>query len=544
MPAAEPQRISTRATGVVSIAVMCSRVLGLIREQVFAGLFGAGKNLDAFLMAFRVPNLLRDLFAEGALSTAFITTFSRKIATEGDASAWRLGNKVATLTAIFMSAVTLLGIIFAPQIIYVMTGFGGWSPEKTATTILLTRVMWPFILLVSLAALVMGMLNAKNVFGAPAMASSYFNLGSIIGGVALGWWLDPHFGTRSLIGLAIGTLIGGLWQLLAQFPSLHRVGYRYGVDLRWRDPGVRTVLTLMGPAVIAASAVQVNVLVNSGFAARVTDASGHVIDGPVTWLNIAFRLMQLPIGVFGVAVGTVTLPLVSRTAALGDMAGFRSALAHALRLVTLLTIPAAIGLIMLAEPIIALLYQHGRFTFDATRQTAAALQFYAIGLAAYSAIKVLAPAFYAIDRRYLPMTVSVFSIGLNFALNWFFMFKVHLGHRGLALSTSLVALTNFILLYVLMRRHAGRLETGQLLNTLLKIFVAGAVLAFICWLAVQFFFARMPLSLWEEALELLMTIGVGVAAFFGVAYLLRVAEVRDVVDLVSRRLVRRDQPSA
>jgi putative peptidoglycan lipid II flippase len=284
--------------------------------------------------------------------------------------------------------------------------------------------------------------------------------------------------------------------------------------------------------------------VNSGFAARVTDASGHVIDGPVTWLNIAFRLMQLPIGVFGVAVGTVTLPLVSRTAALGDMAGFRSALAHALRLVTLLTIPAAIGLIMLAEPIIALLYQHGRFTFDATRQTAAALQFYAIGLAAYSAIKVLAPAFYAIDRRYLPMTVSVFSIGLNFALNWFFMFKVHLGHRGLALSTSLVALTNFILLYVLMRRHAGRLETGQLLNTLLKIFVAGAVLAFICWLAVQFFFARMPLSLWEEALELLMTIGVGVAAFFGVAYLLRVAEVRDVVDLVSRRLVRRDQPSA
>ena len=138
----------------------------MIREQVFAGLFGAGKNLDAFLIAFRVPNLLRDLFAEGALSTAFITTFSKRIATEGDESAWRLGNKVATLTAVFMSVITLLGIIFAPQIIYVMTGFGGWSPEKTATTILLTRIMWPFILLVSLAALVMGMLNAKNVFGA------------------------------------------------------------------------------------------------------------------------------------------------------------------------------------------------------------------------------------------------------------------------------------------------------------------------------------------------------------------------------------------
>src|SRR5438874_4792605 len=420
MTAPKPQRVSTRATGIVAIAVMCSRLLGLVREQVFAGLFGAGKNLDAFLMAFRVPNLLRDLFAEGALSTAFITTFSKRIATEGDESAWRLGNKVATLTALFMSAVTLLGIIFAPQIIYVMTGFGGWSPEQIETTILLTRIMWPFILLVSLAALVMGMLNAKNIFGAPAMASSYFNLGSIIGGVAFGYWLDPHFGTRSLIGLSIGTLIGGFWQLSAQFPSLRRVGYKYRADFRWRDKGVRTVLTLMGPAVIAASAVQVNVLVNSAFAARVTDAAGHVIDGPVTWLNIAFRLMQLPIGVFGVAVGTVTLPLVSRTAALGDMAGFRSALAHALRLVTLLTVPAAIGLIMLAEPIIAMLYQHGRFTAEATRQTAGALQFYAIGLAAYSAVKVLAPAFYAIDRRYLLMVVSIDSIVVNFILHWFF----------------------------------------------------------------------------------------------------------------------------
>src|SRR5947209_316563 len=226
MTTSENRRVSTRATGIVGVAILSSRILGLIREQIFAGLFGAGKYLDAFLMAFRLPNLLRDLFAEGALSTAFITTFSRKIATEGDESAWRLANKIATLTAVFMSAVTLLGIMFAPQLIHLMTWWS-WSPEKTALTILLTRIMWPFILLVSLAALVMGMLNAKHVFGAPAMASSYFNLGSIIAGVALGWWLDPHFGAHSLVGLAVGTLIGGLWQLLAQFPSLRRVGYKY-----------------------------------------------------------------------------------------------------------------------------------------------------------------------------------------------------------------------------------------------------------------------------------------------------------------------------
>jgi putative peptidoglycan lipid II flippase len=349
MAAADDRRMSTRATGVVGIAILSSRLLGLVREMVFAGLFGAGRNLDAFLMAFRLPNLLRDLFAEGALSTAFITTFSGKIAVEGDQSAWRLANKVATLTAVFMSAITLLGIAFAPQLVDLLT-WGSWSADKTELTILLTRIMWPFMLMVSLAALVMGILNAKHVFGPPAMASSYFNLGSIIAGVAIGYWIDPHFGARSLVGLAVGTLIGGAWQLIGQFPSLWKVGYRFHPDFHWRDEGVRTVLTLMGPAVIAASAVQVNVLINSGFAASIKDpTTGLSINGPVSWLNIAFRLMQLPLGIFGVAIGTVTLPLVSKHAALGNTAEFRAILARGMRLAFLLTIPSAIGLAMLAR---------------------------------------------------------------------------------------------------------------------------------------------------------------------------------------------------
>src|SRR6266705_2025946 len=197
MSAAQNQRVSTRATGIVSIAIFSSRILGLIREIVIASLFGATKNMDAFLTAFRAPNMLRDLFAEGALSTAFVTTFSRRIATEGDQSAWRLASKVATLTLVFMSALTLLGILFAPFVIGILAP--GFPVEKAALTILLTRVMFPFILLVSLAALVMGMLNAKNVFGVPALASSFFNLGSIVGGVVLGYWLDPHFGPHAIL---------------------------------------------------------------------------------------------------------------------------------------------------------------------------------------------------------------------------------------------------------------------------------------------------------------------------------------------------------
>ena len=537
MSAVENQRVSARATGIVGIAILCSRVLGLLREVIFASLFGASRNMDAFLTAFRAPNMLRDLFAEGALSTAFVTTFSKRIANEGDESAWRLASKVATLTLIFMSLLTLLGIVFAPYLIKILAP--GFPIEKAALTIQLTRIMFPFILLVSLAALVMGMLNAKHVFGMPAMASSFFNLGSIVGGVSLCYWLDPqpdwrhpHFGERGLIALSIATLIGGLLQLIVQFPALRRVGFHFRPDFSWRDPGVRTILTLMGPATIAASAVQVNVAVNSGFASALGD-------GPMTWLNIAFRLMQLPLGMFGVAVATVTLPLVSRSAALGNKEEFRGALAHAIRLVMLLTIPSAIGLIILAEPIISLIYQHGRFTADSTVQTAGALRFYALGLVGYSAVKVLAPAFYALDKRNLPMFVSIFSIGVNFVLNWFFTFRLQLGHRGLALSTSLVAITNFLLLYAMMRRYAGRLETGTMLKTFGKLLVAGALLAGICWLAQRYIIADgVGATTWRKLFGVTVTIAIGGAVFFGAAYVLRVTELQDVVALAKRKLRR------
>jgi putative peptidoglycan lipid II flippase len=303
-------------------------------------------------------------------------------------------------------------------------------------------------------------------------------------------------------------------------------------DLHWRDEGVKKVLQLMGPAVIAASAVQVNVLINSIFAS-------YLQDGAVSWLNIAFRLMQLPLGIFGVAVATVTLPLVSRSAAAGNMPEFRGALAHALRLVMLLTIPSAIGLIILANPIIALIYEHGRFTAASTAQTAAALQFYALGLVGYSAVKVLAPAFYALDRRNLPMIVSLLSIGLNVALNWTLTFRLGLGHRGLALSTSVVAISNFVSLYILMRRYAGRLESGMMLQTVAKLLVAGASLGAVCWFGTRLFFSSgIPDSELHKLFGVLTIVIAGGAVFFAVAYLLRVAELRDLVDVARRKLRR------
>jgi putative peptidoglycan lipid II flippase len=524
-------RLNTRAAAVVGLAVLCSRVLGLAREQIFAALFGGGRIMDAFTIAFRIPNLLRDLFAEGALSTAFVTVFTKTAALEDDAAAWRLANKVATLAGVTLSAITVLGILTAPWLVAVLAP--GFDPDKAALTVTLTRVMYPFILLVSLAALVMGMLNARSVFGVPAMASSFFNLGSIVAGVLLGLWLDPHFGQRAILGLAIGTLIGGALQLLVQLPTLHAQGYAWRADFHWRDPGVRAILRLMGPSVIAASTTQVNVLINSVFASRLGD-------GPTFWLTVAFRLMQLPLGIFGVALGTVALPLLARMAATGNITAFRSELARGMRLAFLMTIPASVGLMVLAEPIISVLYQHGRFGAHETAESAGALRFYAIGLCGYAALKVLVNAFYALDKRKTPMVVSCLAVGVNLLLNWIFTLQLGWGHRGLAFSTACVATSNFLILYVLMRAHLGTLESRAMLRLLGKIAVATSCLLAISWAGGHYLLANWALqAFWPKLASLLLVIGAGAGAFFLAASALGISEVHDITRAVRRRLQRR-----
>ena len=524
-------RLNTKAAGIIGLAVMCSRVLGLVRELIFAALFGGGRALDAFTVAFRIPNLLRDLFAEGALSTAFVTTFSKTIARGGDEAAWRLANKVATMTALVLGALCVLGMVFSASLVALLAP--GFDPEKAALTAHLTRIMFPFILLVSIAALVMGMLNAKNVFGVPAMASSFFNIGSIIGGLLLGYWIDPHFGPSALIGLAFATVLGGALQLAVQLPSLARLGYRFRPDLRWRDAGVKAVLLLMGPSVIAASTTQFNVLINSVFASGLED-------GAIFWLAAAFRLMQLPLGIFGVALGTVTLPLLSRLVVAGRMDAFRSELARAMRWAMLLTLPAMAGLMMLAEPIISVVYQHGKFNAYEAAQAAGALRFYAIGLAGYAALKVLVNAFYALDRRKTPMLVSFLAVGLNLLFNWIFTIRLGWGHRGLAFSTGCIATLNFLLLYLLMRFELKGLESRRLLLLLLKVAVASGALVAVCAASSHWLLADWrEQSLWIKLPALIATVVAGAAAFAACGVLLHIEELKELRDAFMRRVRRR-----
>jgi len=478
-----------RRAGVVSAAVLASRIFGLVREQVFAVCFGAGRVLDAFVTAFRIPNLLRDLFAEGALSAAFVTVFTQQMERAGQAAAWRLASLVVNALAIVVGTICVLGILFAPAITAAIAPGFAAVPGKMALTTLLTRVMFPFLLLVAVAAVVMGILNTRHMFGVPAAAAAFFNVGSVIGGLACAAWFAPGFlgsvvtelrggppaadlpgfAERAILGMALGTLVGGVLQLAVQMPTLWRVGYRWRPVLAWRDPALRQVLRLMAPATIGAAAVQVNVFVNNNFAS-------YLGDGAVSWLNVAFRLMQLPIGLFGVAIGTVTLPTVSRHAARGDTNAMRTALADALEMVALLCIPAAAGLAVFGVPIIGLLYEHGRFGADDTLASAHALSAYALGLAGYAGIKVVAPAFYALDDARTPMRVALLSMATNLALNWTFVRVLGFGHVGLALSTSAVALANFLILLVVLRRRIGALgrHTGR--NVLRIVAATGLML--------------------------------------------------------------------
>src|SRR5262245_53559498 len=547
-----PQSIA-RSAGIVSVAVMGSRILGLVREQVFSSFFGASFANVAFQIAFRIPNLLRDLFAEGALSAAFVATFSQTLAKKGEREAWRLANLVNNGLIIVLTIIALLGIIFSPEIVSILMRDVPIEHARAqlmfGLAVKMTRILFPFLLMVSLAAVAMGVLNTKGRFGVPASASTMFNVGSIIGGLACAYLLAPEYITNTatslfhrrppvrddlgaataIIGMAVGTLIGGMLQWLIQIPSLRAGGYRWRPIISFRDEGVRQVMRMMAPAIIGSAALQVNVVVNTMFATSVAE-------GAVVWLGNAFRLIYLPIGIFGVAISTATLPVTSRAAAMDNLDEFRRTLASSLRLTLLLTIPSAVGLIILSRPIIALIYQYGRFTAFDTRQTALALAYNAIGLTAYSAVRVLAPSFYALRETRIPMMASLLSIVINYGVAKVTVDYLNMGHIGLALSISAVAIVNFALLFFFMRRKLGGIEGRSLFGVFARVTLASAVMGAVCWLASHRIENYLGLDgLFARLINVGVTIAVGIVVFYLSARLLKVSELTQLTGALERR---------
>ena len=458
---AEPSQTKTiaRSAGKVSIAVFISRILGLVREQVFAAFFGAGFAYDAYVVAFRIPNLLRDLFAEGALSSAFVAVFTDYRTRKGTEETWRLANTVITAALVIVGGLSILGMLSSGFIVRLMSPDFAKVPGKIELATFMTTIMFPFLLLVSLSAIAMGILNSLGRFFMPAMASSFFNLGSIVSGVLLSFCM-PWVGLHPIVGMAVGVLVGGFLQLWVQTPSLKRQGFRFRPILDFADPGLVRVGQLMLPAVVGLAAVELNIFINTFFAASCAE-------GSVSWLNYSFRIMMFPIGLVGVSLSIATMPAVSRYAALGDIAGLREAYVSSTVLSFIFSVPATVGLIVLADPIIRVIYQHGRFTPADTAQTAGALALYAVGLFAYSAQKIVVPVFYALNKPRYPVIASFFTVALNICFVLAFLGPFQ--HRAIALSTSLCMMANYLYLSFMLYRQVQGYDIRRIIRSLVRI---------------------------------------------------------------------------
>jgi putative peptidoglycan lipid II flippase len=523
----DPAPRLARSAGMFGLATMASRILGLVRDQVLAFHFGAGDANDAFRVAFRIPNLVRDLFAEGAMSAAFVPTFTRELTLEGKPRAWRLADAVITALVPVTGILVVAGIVFAEPLVRLYADGFEQVPGKIELTVYLARIMTPFLTLVAVAAVFMGMLNALGHFFIPALSPAMFNVATIVITVTL-VPVAPQIGVEPIVLVAISTLVGGLGQLLIQWRPLKQEGYRFRPSFEFRDPALGRVLLLMGPGTIGMAATQINVFVNTQFAA----GQGT---GAISWLDYAFRIMYLPIGLFGVSIAAASTPALSRLAATGDMPQMRTTVASAIGLMLALNVPATVGLIALAQPIVALIFEHGKFTPDDTAATARALRFYALGLVGYSIVRIVSPAFYALHRSRIPVIASISSVVANILLN-VVLIRI-MGFAGLALGTSIAAIVNAVLQVFMLRNTLGGIQAWRIATTFAKATIAALLMGVVAWYVETWLRVLFPGdAIALQAVRVLGTIVVALGALSAAAWLLRLREFEEARAMVLGRL--------
>lgn len=518
-----------RSAGLTGSATLASRVLGLVRDQVLAAIFGAGSQMDAFIVAFRIPNLVRDLFAEGALSAAFVPTFTSHLTRRGKADAWRLGNNVLNALVVLTGALVICGLIFARPLVTSYAGDYGAVPGKLELTVFLTRIMLPFLTLAALAAAVMGMLNSLHHYFVPALAPAMFNVATILGALVL-VPLMPQLGLPGITAIAVAAIAGGIAQVALQWPPLRHEGFRYRPVVDFRDPGLRRVLLLMGPGAIGLAATQLNLFVNTLLAT----SQGT---GAVSWLAYAFRLMYLPIGLFGVSIATAVLPVAALHASRDNPAAIRDALSRGLGLMLVFNVPATLGLIVLATPIVRVLFERGQFLPADTAATAAALQLYAVGLVGYSTARIAAPVFYTIGRSKVPVAVSVGSMAVNIVSS--LLLVRSLGFLGLALGTSVAALAHGGAALVLLRRHLPGIDGRRLASKFLRVTIAAIAMAAVAAATERWAADALPGgSFAQQSARLALAISAALGTLLVFAKLLRIPEI-DEAAAATRETLRR-----
>ena len=519
-----------KSAGLIGLATLTSRVLGLVRDQVQAYFFGTNWQADAFVVATRIPGLLRELFAEGAMSAAFVPTLTRVLTKDGKEAAWRLGSQVINGLLVVTGTLVALGMIFADPITRLFAEEYANSPGKLELTISLARINMPFLTLIAVAAALMGMLNALRKFFIPSMSSTMFNVVFIVT-TAIFVPVFTRMGLQPVMALSIGMLGGGLAQVLIQWPSLRREGYRHQWVLNPRDPALRQVLILLGPGTIGVAAAQINLLVNTWLATSVPG------DGAAAALRFAFQLMYLPIGVFGVSVATATLPDLARQAAEGAHDAMRSTVSWAIRLMMVVSIPAIVGLIVLAAPIIQLVFERGDFDAESTRMTAQALAFYAPGILGYSIVKIASPSFYSLGEARTPVVISLVTIAANLGLNlWLFSF---MSFRGLAFGTAIAANINAGLLLFMLSRRIGGVESARVIRTFLKTVVASAAMGAAAYYGHAWLLAIVPgTSELSRVIRVFGAIGLALAVLAASAHVLKLEEFRTAMSRILGKLRR------
>ena len=502
-----------KAAGVVGTATLFSRILGFIRDAVIAWYFGAGFSSDAFIAAFRIPNLLRRLFAEGSLSSAFIPVFTQYMVRRGRPEAFALARSAFMLLSVVLLLIVIGGVFLSPGIVKLVAP--GFVSDKYALTVYLTRLMFPYIFFIGLVALCMGILNVLGHFAAPAFAPVLLNI-SIIGSVLI---IAPSLSVPA-VGLAIGVLIGGVLQLALQLPVLWRKGFRLWERARLLHPGLKQVGTLMPPVIIGGAVYQINIVVG-------TILGSLLAEGSVTYLYFADRLVQFPLGVFAIAAATAVLPSLSRQAATEDFEALKDTFGHALKLVFFISIPAMLGLIVLREPIVALLFQRGEFNVLATRLTAQALLYYSLGLWAFSAVRIVAATFFALQDTRTPVKMAGISILANIVLGVVLMGP--LAHGGLALATSLSSILNLGLLVHALRGKLGALGWRSIARSFCKTLMSSLAMGGVVWAVGLIILPDPNLGLAGLLAGVVGCIAAGICAYGAFSYALKSSELHVVL---------------
>ncbi len=529
--ATQAERGIASSAGIVAAGTFISRILGFVRDMVLASFFGASPAADAFYVAFRVPNLLRELFAEGSMSAAFIPVFTEYLTQRTKPEAKELGRAAFTILFLILSIVVSLGILFSPQIVSVIAPGFLRNPGQFQLTTELTRIMFPFLLFISLAALAMGVLNSTRHFAPPAFSSGIFNIVSIL--LLLGF--TPLF-PEPVYAAAFGVALGGLAQFLVQLPALYKEGFAFSFKrpIRPLHPGVVQMGKLLLPTTLGLSVMQINILVN-------TLLASYLPTGSVSYLYYGLRLIHFPLGIFAVALATALLPTLSTHASKGDYEALRKSFSFGLRLVFFIMFPAMLGLILFRVPIVHLLFEHGTFDRLATLGTADAVLFYSLGLWAFAGVRIIVPVFYSLQDTKTPVKIGMIAVGINLLLNVLFIFPMK--HRGLALATSLSAMFNFSFLFWILRCRIGRLDGKRIFLSHLKVILASlGMVPVSIWLNGQGLWASQ--GAWPvKSLLLSAAILISALTYFSIQALLKGEELRFLSDLIKDRFQRSSKSS-